>query len=130
MRRANEQEVLLSLIRAYEEEANLYAGLEDAAIRQREIIENGKDPRQIDGLVERQRELAEHIGRIEAAITPLRQYWEQMRDAAQGPQVRQLAQNLDRLLDKLAEKIHAIVAIERENSRSLLAVTASGRAAS
>lgn len=130
MHRANEQEVLSSLIRAYEEEANLYAGLEEAAVRQRQIILNGNDPRQIDRLVERQRELAEHIGKIEAAIAPLRRYWEQVRDSAQGPQVRQLAQNLDRLLGELAERIHAIVTIEKENARALLETTALGRVAS
>ncbi len=130
MHRADELEVLSSLIRAYEEEANLYVGLEEAAVRQRQIILNGNDPRQLDRLVERQRELAEHIGKIEAAITPLRRYWEQIRDAAQGPQVRQLAQDLDRLLGQLAERIHTIVAIETENSHALLAATALGRAAS
>ncbi len=130
MHRASEQDVLSSLIRAYREEANLYAGLEEAAIRQRQIIRNGNDPRQIDRLVERQRELAEHIGKIEAAIAPLRAYWEQIRDTAQGPQVRQLAQDLDRLLGQLAERIHAIVVIEKENSRALLATAALNGAAS
>jgi len=114
------QEVLAGLIQAYEEEANLYAGLEEAAIEQREVLLNGRDPERLNQIIERQRHLAEHIGKIEAGIAPLRAYWEQVRDAACGSHMRHLADSLDRLLEELADRIHTIVTIEKQNSRALL----------
>ncbi len=122
MQRLNGREVVMQLITAYEEEAALYAGLEEAAADQRHLLANGQDPERLATLVERQSDLAEHIGKIEAGIAPLREYWEKVRDGARDTRVRALARTLDRLLEELVERIHAIVEIEKENSQALLTV--------
>ena len=125
----NGRQVVTQLISAYEREADLYAGLEEAALEQQDLLVNGRDPERLDALLERQRHLAEHIGKIESGIAPLRQYWEQIRDAARGPQAENLMRTLDLLLEDLADRIHNIVEIERQNSRVLLAEAALHRTA-
>jgi len=117
----NGRAVLRQLITAYQEEAQLYAALEADATEQRHLLLNGRDPGRLGELAEHQRRLAEDIGRIETAIAPLRTYWEQMRDRSHGSGVRELARQLDDLLDALTERIHVIVEIERANSDALLA---------
>jgi hypothetical protein len=129
MRRPNGHDILRQLIRAYEKEATLYAGLETAAAEQQYVLLNGRDPERLDALVERQRRLAEDIGKIEAGIAPLRQHWESNRDAVRGPQIDRLAQKLDALLEALALQIHHIVEIEKENSEALLLEPAPNRIA-
>jgi len=122
MHRLNGRDVLKQLITAYEQEARLYAGLEEAARRQRNVLVNGRDPEQLGHLAEQQRVLAEHIGQIEAAVAPLRAHWEKARDGARAPRVLELAQLLDRLLEDLADQIHRIVQIEKANSEALVAL--------
>ena len=128
MQQPDGREVVMQLIAAYQEEAALYAGLEEAAAEQRRLLANGRDTERLAGLVERQSKLAEHIGKIEAGIAPLREHWEKTRDHARDARVLALAQTLDRLLDELAERIHHIVEIEKENSRVLIAVRAASGA--
>ena len=133
MQRLNGREVVMQLITAYEEEAALYAGLEEAAADQRHLLANGQDPGRLAALDAGRApwyhtpSLAEHIGKIEAGIAPLREYWEKVRDGARDSRVRALARTLDQLLEELVERIHTIVEIEKENSQALLAVrTANG----
>jgi len=124
MRKANEQEVVTQLIAAYQEEATLYASLEEAALEQFHILRNGHDEGRLDALTERQRQLAENIGRIEAGIAPLREYWEHVRDTPRAKAVSALSKDLDCLLERLAELIHQIVQIEKHNARVLMATVA------
>ncbi|MFW6158718.1 MAG: hypothetical protein ACOC8E_05110 [Planctomycetota bacterium] len=119
MRKPSQAEVLTQLLDAYRQEARLYAGIERAAIEQFDILQNGRDPARLAELTERQRTLSELIGKIESGIQPVRQHWEQVRDSLEGPRCRRLASQLDRLLDRLADQIHTVVEIERENSNAL-----------
>lgn len=121
MQKRNGREIVTQLIRAYEEEAKLYAGLEDAAVEQHELLRNGHDPRRLAALTERQQQFAEQIGKIEAGIAPLREYWEQIRDADPKMREHRLARTLDALLERLADCIHTIVEVDKENSRALMA---------
>jgi len=119
----NGRQVVLQLIRAYEEEAKLYAGLAEAATEQHDLMKNGADRERLATLVERQRQLSEDIGKIEEGIAPLRRHWERIRWHLVGHDLRTLAAQLDHLLEELAERIHTIVAIEKANSRALLEAT-------
>lgn len=123
MNKLNGRKLVTQLTRAYEEEAKLYEGLERSVLEQRDLLLNGRDPRRLAHLVEHQRHLAEDIGKIETAIAPLRDHWERIRDRQRSGEVRSLADALDDLLERLAERLHAIVEIEKDNTRELLAAT-------
>ena len=101
-------------------------GVEEAATEQNQVLRNGRDLARLARLIERQRQLSEEIGKIESGITPLREYWERIRDTVHGTNVHGLARTLDELLDELAERIHVIVEIEKENSRELLGTISRG----
>jgi hypothetical protein len=117
----SERVVLAQLISAYEQEDAIYAALEEAAAEQQAVLRNGRDPFTLDRLLDQQRSLAEDVGRIEAGIAPLRQYWEQRRDTHRhSPDTRRLAMMLDHVLDGLAERIHRIVAIQKQNSLAII----------
>jgi chromosome segregation ATPase len=120
MRNMDGRTVLMQLIAAYREESALYAGLEDAAVQQNSVLRNGRDPARLDQLMERQRELAEQIGQIESGIAPLREHWEQVRDNTGDEQLGHLSSALDSLLAQLTDRIHRIVAVEKENSQALV----------
>ena len=120
MQKYNGRKVVTQLIKAYEEEAKIYEGLAQAAQEQHFLLKNGRDPKRLAALVEQQSKFAEHIGKIEAGIAPLREYWENIRDAARDSHVRALAKLLDKILEELAERIHTIVELEKDNSRELL----------
>ena len=120
MNRPDERHVVTQLIKAYEEEARLYDSVEQVAVEQNLVLRNGGDHERLSKLLDRQRELAEHIGKIESGIAPLREHWERIREAARGTQVQELARTLDRLLEDLAERIGVIVEIEKQTSRELL----------
>ena len=120
MRNMDGRTVLMQLIAAYREESALYAGLEDAAVEQNDVLRNGRDPSRLDKLMERQRDLAEQIGQIESGIAPLREHWEQVRDNAGDDQLGHLAAAFDNLLAELTDRIHRIVAVEKESSRVLV----------
>lgn len=127
MTRRNGNDVVSQLITAYEAEALLYERVQKAAAEQHAVLMNGRDPVSLSELVERQRILAEDIGRIEEEIAPLRQYWEQMRDRLHDSHLRVRASVLDDLLEQIAVRIHYIIQIERENSRALLSNTTEGQ---
>lgn len=120
MTKRNGHEVVSQLITAYEEEALLYERVQQAASEQYSLLVNGRDPIRLTELVERQRMLAEDIGKIEAGIAPLRQCWERMRDSLHDSHLRIRAGVLDELLEQIATRIHYIIEIERENSKALL----------
>ena len=117
----NEHEVISKLITAYEEEARLYQHVQQAASEQYAVLMNGRDPVKLAELVERQRELADNIGKIESSIEPLRQCWERMRDSLHDSTLRTRAMILDELLEQIATRIHYIIELERQNSKALLA---------
>ncbi len=123
MRKSDGRKVVTRLLTAYKEEAGLYEALAQAATEQHFLLTNGSDPDQLGALLDRQRDLAEDIGKIEAGIGPLREHWESTRDAA-APRTRKLAESLDRLLEQLAERIHNIVKLEKDSSRALMRTTA------
>ena len=125
MRKLDGRRAVRQLIRAYEEEDHLYEEIERAVLEQNQVQRNGRDPERLRQLVEQQRELSERIGKIENGIAPLRQHWERIRDSLADPEVVALADVLDALLERLIDRIHMIVEVERENSRDLLASTAS-----
>jgi len=127
MSKLNGRRLVTQLIRAYEEEDKLYDGLERSVTEQRDLLLNGRDPRLLAHLVEHQRHLAEDIGKIETAIAPLRDHWERIRDAQPSREVRRLGDALDDILERLAERIHAIVEVEKDNTRELLAATDTDR---
>jgi len=127
MNRPDQRHVVTQLIKAYEEEAKLYDNVEQVAVEQNNVLRNGGGRERLSKLLDRQRELAEHIGKIESGIAPLREHWERIREAARGSRVQELAQTLDRLLDDLAERIGVIVEIEKQNSRELLSSPVQGR---
>ena len=120
------REVVMQLISAYEQEIRLYEGVDEAATEQNEVLRNGRDPVRLAQLTERQRQLSEEIGKIESGIAPLREYWERIRDTVHGTHIHGLARTLDELLDELAERIHVIVEIEKQNSRELLSTISRG----
>ncbi len=121
------REVVLQLISAYQEETRLYEEVYEAAAKQQRVLRNGRDPARVAQLVERQRRLSEDIGKIESGIAPLRDYWEQARDTFHGGHVRNLSRSLDSLLEGLADRIHAIVELEREATHELLGTLSEGR---
>lgn len=127
MTKRNGHDVVSQLITAYEEESRLYERVQQAASEQHAVLMNGRDPVRLADLVEQQRILAEDIGKIEAGIAPLRQYWEQMRDRLHDSHLRVRASVLDDLLEQIAIRIHYIIEIERENSRDLLTHTSEGQ---
>jgi len=112
--------VVMQLIRAYEEEDRLYSGIEQAVLEQRDLLLNGRDTARLNDLVEVQRNLAEDIGKIESGIVPLREHLERMLTANPGSEVQALADVLDTILERLADRIHAIVEVERNNTQELL----------
>ena len=120
------REVVLQLISAYQEEACLYEQVYEAAAEQRRVLRNGRDPARLAELVERQRRLSEDIGKIEAGIAPLRDYWERTRYTLHGGHVRDLSRSLDSLLEGLADRIHAIIELERETACELLGTPSEG----
>jgi len=127
MSRSSGRKIVMQLIRAYEEEERFYLGIEQAVVEQHDVLRNGRDPARLNELVEVQRELAEHIGRIEDGIAPLREHWERIRDTGLGEEAETLADVLDTILDRLADRIHVIVEVERENTEELLEPTCTDR---
>lgn len=120
MRKLSGRTVVMQLIRAYEEEDRLYQGIEQAVLEQRHLLLNGRDTAKLNKLVEVQRDLAEDIGKIESGIVPLRAHMERMLTANPGSEVQELADVLDTILERLADRIHAIVKVERDNTEQLL----------
>jgi hypothetical protein len=127
MSKASGRKIVMQLIRAYEEEERFYLGIERAVVEQHDVLRNGRDPVRLNELVEVQRELAEHIGKIDAGIAPLREHWEHIRDADLDDEAEALADVLDTILDRLADRIHLIVEVERENTEELLEPTCADR---
>ena len=123
MRKLSGRAVVTQLIRAYEEEDRLYSGIEQAVLEQRDLLLNGRDPARLNDLVEVQRNLAEDIGKIESGIMPLREHLQRMLAANPGGKVQALADVLDTILERLADRIHAIVEVERYNTEELLEPT-------
>ena len=120
MRKLSGRTVVVQLIRAYEEEDRLYGAIEKAVLEQRDVLMNGRDPVRMNELVETQRGLAEDIGKIESGIAPLREHMERMLVANPGGEIQALADVLDTILERLADRIHAIVEVERDNTEELL----------
>ncbi len=123
MKKLDGRKAVLHLIKAYEEEDRLYEDIERAALEQCDVLRDGRDPARLREIVDRQRDLSEQIGKIEAGIAPLREHWELMRDSLADPEIRTLAEVLDALLERLIDRIHTIVEVERTNSEELLAPT-------
>lgn len=120
MRKLNGRAVVMQLIRAYEEEDRLYQGIGEAVLKQRDVLMNGRDPVELNELVETQRGLAEDIGKIESGILPLRERLTCLLVEDPDAEVQALADVLDSILERLADRIHAIVEVERDNTDALL----------